>query len=80
MCLVTKAEFSKWRDRCSDVFGSECLLLSFVDLNVILNRNVNEFCLMASKDDVDNRVKLTEAYLKICKVRELQLQNLTHRI
>ena len=27
-----------------DVFRSERLLLSFVDLKVILNRNVNEFC------------------------------------
>ena len=53
---------------CS-VFRSERLLLSFVDLKVILNRNVNEFCLMASEDDVDYRSKLTEAYLKIRKVK-----------
>ena len=52
-----------------DVFRSTRLLLSFVDLKVILNRNVNEFCLMASEDDVDYRVKLTEAYLKIRKVK-----------
>ena len=31
-----------------DVFRSERLLLSFVDLKIILNRNINEFCLMAS--------------------------------
>ena len=37
-----------------DVFGSERLLL--VDLKIILNRNVNEFC-------------LTEAYLKIRNVK-----------
>ena len=48
-----------------DAFRSERLLLSFVDRKVILNRNINEFCLMASEDDVDYRVKLTEAYLKV---------------
>ena len=47
-----------------DVFRSERLLLSFVDLKVVLNRNVNEFCLMSDVDDADYRVKLTEAYLK----------------
>ena len=52
-----------------DVFRSERLLLSFVGLKVILNRNVNEFCLMASEDDADYRVKLTKAYLKIRKVK-----------
>ena len=52
-----------------DVFRSERLLLSYVDLKVILNRNVNEFCLMASEADADYRVKLTEAYLKIRKVK-----------
>ena len=52
-----------------DVFRSERLLLSYIDLKVILNRNVNEFCLMASEADVDYRVKLTEAYLKIRKVK-----------
>ena len=39
-----------------DIFMSERLLLSFVDLKVILNRNGNEFCLMASKNDADYRV------------------------
>ena len=48
-----------------DMFRSERLLLSFVDLKVILNLNINDFCLMASVDDVDYRVKLTESYLKI---------------
>ena len=52
-----------------DVFRSERLLLSFVDLKIILNRNINEFCLMASEADVDYRVKLTEAYLKIRKMK-----------
>ena len=52
-----------------EVFRSERLLLSYVDLKVILNRNVNEFFFMASEDDVDYRVKLTEAYLKIRKVK-----------
>ena len=52
-----------------DVFFTERLLLSFVDLKVVLNRNGNEFCLMASEDDGDYRVKLTDAYLKMRKVR-----------
>ena len=52
-----------------DVLRSERLLLSYVDLKVILNRNMNEFCLMASEDDADYRVKLTEASLKIRKVK-----------
>ena len=52
-----------------DVFKSERLLLSFVDLKVILNRNVNEFCIMSDVADADYRVKLTEAYLKIRKVK-----------
>ena len=51
-----------------DVFRSERLLVSFIDLKVILNCNVNEFCLMASEDDVDYRVKLTEAYFKILPI------------
>ena len=49
----------------SDIFMSERLLLSYVDLKVILNRSSDEFCLMASEDDADYRVKLTDAYLKI---------------
>ena len=44
----------------SDIFMSERLLLSYVDLKVILNRNSDAFCLMASKND---------AYLKIRKVK-----------
>ena len=52
-----------------DVFRSERLLLSFVHLKIILKRNINEFCLMASEGGADYRVKLTEAYLKIRKVK-----------
>ena len=53
-----------------DVFKSERLLLSSVDLKVILNRNVNEFCMMSDVDDADYRVKLTKAYLKIRKAED----------
>ena len=49
------------------VFKSKRLLLSFVDLKVILNRNVNELCLMSDVDHADYRVKLTEVYLKVRK-------------
>ena len=63
-----------------DVFRSERLLLSYVDLKVILNQNVNEFCLMASEDDVDYRVKLTEAYLKIRKVKVSPSISIAHEL
>ena len=52
-----------------DVFKSERLLPSFVDLKVILNRNVNAFCIMSDIDGAAHKVKLTEAYLKIRKVK-----------
>ena len=63
-----------------DVFRSERLLLSFVDLKIILNRNINEFCLMASEADVDYRVKLTEAYLKIRKVKVSPSISIAHEL
>ena len=63
-----------------DLFRSECLLLSFVDLKVILNLNVNEYCLMASEDDVDYRVKLAEAYLKIRKVKVSSSISIAHEL
>ena len=52
-----------------DVFMSERLLLSYVDLKILMNRNVDKFCLMASGADADYRVKLTKVYLKIRKVK-----------
>ena len=63
-----------------DMFRSERLLLSYVDLKVILNRNVNEFCLMASEADVDYIVKLTEAYLKIRKVKVSPSISIAHKL
>ena len=64
----------------SDIFMSERLLLSYVDLKVILNRSSDEFCLMASEDDVDYRVKLTDAYLKIRKVKVNPSISVAHEI
>ena len=63
-----------------DVFRSERLLLSFVDLKIILNRNVNECCLMSDVDDADYRVKLTEAYLKIRKVKVSPSISIAHEL
>ena len=63
-----------------DVFMTERLLLSFVDLKVILNRNGNQFCLMASEDDVDYKVKLVEAYLKISKVKISPSVSIAHEL
>ena len=53
----------------SDIFMSERLLLSYVDLKVTLNRNTDEFCLMASEDGADYKVKLIDVYLKIRQVK-----------
>jgi hypothetical protein len=64
----------------SDIFMSERLLLSYVDLKVILNRSSDEFCLMASEDDADFRVKLTDAYLKIRKVKVNPSISVAHEI
>ena len=44
----------------SDIFFTDCLLLSFVDMKFVLNRNGKEFCLVASEDDADYSVKLTD--------------------
>ena len=62
-----------------DVFRSE-RLLNFVDFKIILNRNANEFCLMASENDVDYRMKLTEAYLKIPKVEVSPSISIAHEL
>jgi hypothetical protein len=64
----------------SDVFMTDRLLLSFVDLKVVLNRSSHEFCLMASEDDVDYRVKLMDVYLKIRKVKISPSISVAHEI
>ena len=64
----------------SDIFMYERLLLSYVDLKVILNRSSDEFCLMASEDDADYKVKLTDAYLKIRKVKVNPSISVAHEI
>ena len=63
-----------------DVFISERLLLSFVDLKVVMNRSSNEFCLMASEADADYRVKLIDASLKIRKVKVNPTVSLAHKV
>ena len=74
--LRTRCKFSKLSGTiemagpiCCDVFFADRLLLSFVDLKVVLNRTSNVFCLVASEDGADYRVKLTDVYLKIRKVK-----------
>ncbi len=52
-----------------DVFMTERLLLSYVDLKLVFNRNIQQFCVMASENDADYQVKLTDAYLKIRRVK-----------
>ena len=63
-----------------DVFMSERLLLSYVDLKILMNRNVDEFCLMASEADADYRVKLTKVYLKIRKVKVNPSISIAHEL
>ena len=62
-----------------DVFKSERLLLSF-DLKVILNRNVNAFCIISDIDDAAHKVKLTEAYLKVRKVKVSPSVSIAHEL
>ena len=63
-----------------DVFRSERLLLSFVDLKIILNRKRQRVLLMASENDADYRVKLTEAYLKLRKVKVSPSISIAHEL
>ena len=63
-----------------DVFKSERLLLSFVDLKVILNRNVNAFCIMSDIDGAAHKVKLTEAYLKVRKMKVSPSVSIAHEL
>ena len=63
-----------------DAFKSERLLLSFVDLKVILNRNVNAFCIMSDIDYAAHKVKLTKAYLKVRKVKVSPSISIAHEL
>ena len=63
-----------------DVFKSERLLLSFVDLKVILNRNIDAFCIMSDIDGATHKVKLTEAYLKVRKVKVSPSVSIAHEL
>ena len=63
-----------------DVFFTERLLLSFVDLKVVLNRNVDEFCIMSSLADANHKVKLIDAHLKIRKVKVSPSISVAHEI
>ena len=63
-----------------DVFRSERLLLSFVDLKIILNRNIDAFCLMSDIDNAAHKVKLTEAYLKVRKVKVSPSVSIAHEL
>ena len=40
---------------------TERLLLSFADLKIILNRNIDAFCVMSDVANLDQKVKLTDA-------------------
>ena len=62
-----------------NVFRSERLLLSFVDLKVILNRNIKAFC-MSDINDAAHKVKLTEAYLKVRKVKVSPSVSIAHEL
>ena len=63
-----------------DVFFSERLLLSYVDLKVVMNRAADEFCLMASPDDANFKIKLVDAHLKARKVKVSPSVSLAHEM
>ena len=63
-----------------DIFMTNRLMLSFVDLKVVLSRNSQQFCLMASEGDADYRVKLTDAYLKVRKVKVSSSISVAHEL
>ena len=63
-----------------DVFFSERLLLSYVDLKVVMNPSSHDFCLMSSVDDADFKVKLIDAYLKVRKVKVNPSVSLAHEV
>ena len=63
-----------------DVFFTERLLLRFVDLKVVLNRNADEFCIMSSIADANHKVKLIDAHLKIRKVKVSPSVSVAHEI
>ena len=85
--LKTRYDFSKTSNTIEmagplfcDVFFSERLLLSYVDLKVVMNRSSDEFCLMASEGDADYKVKLIDANLKIRKVKVNPSVSLAHEV
>ena len=85
--LKTRYEFSKTSGILemagpifSDVFFTERLLLSFVDLKVIMSRNSDQFCLMASEDGANYKVKLIDAKLKVRVVKVNPSVSMAHEI
>ena len=83
--LKARYQFSKTRGIVEmagpifcNVFFSERLLLSYVDLKVDMNRASNEFCQVSSVDDADFKVKLIDAYLKVRKVKVSPSVSLSH--
>ena len=63
-----------------DVFMTDRLLLSFVDLKIILNRNIDAFCVMSAIANPDQKVKLTDAYLKLRKVKVSPNVSVAHEL
>ena len=63
-----------------DVFMTDRLLLSFVDLKIILNRNIDAFCVMSAIANPDQKVKLTDAYLKLHKVKVSPNVSVAHEL
>ena len=59
---------------------TERLLLSFVDLKIILNRNIDAFCVMSDVANTDQKVKLTDAYLKLRKVKVSPNVSVAHEL
>lgn len=64
----------------SVAFTTELLLLSFADLKLFCIEVAKNFCLMASENNADYRVKLTDTHLKIPKVKVSPSISMSHEI
>ena len=85
--LRARYEFSKERKTIkmsglifSDIFFTDRLLLSFVDIKVLLNRTSNTFCLLAALADADFKLKLTDVVFKLRKVKVSLSVSVAHEV
>ena len=64
-----------------DVMMSDQLLLNMIDLKVVLNRNVDKFCLIdKNQNPLNAKIKLVDATLKIQKVKVSGVVSKAHEV